>query len=368
MPVTIDIDPEGDLLLSTASNHKRFRVSSPVLRLQSPVFKRMLFGSWKESKPEDEEEWIVELPEDSARPLQTVLYIMHCKFEVVPTKPDRRFIYNVLATANKYDVTHLVRPWATQWQDVAKGPGRTPLSRVRTLYIAWELGDEPLFGYKLEQIAMRSKIDSEGRLVYGNIVLEDVTFLGPQTVLGKFHVKLTTSEPNTNSHSTEAIAEIRLKVIETLISSVHGALDTRMNPTPYCTHRNPKTASDCDAAVVGRIYRAMLQKRGELLPRSPSDIKESAADLATWIFGFMSQTEGIHHEISGHYYPRCSPKAEFGMLSSFLTLSLQHMVDYSMKPGCKEYMAKQRTKTGLILDETMGLIKRSWPEYWNHPW
>ncbi|EGO59362.1 hypothetical protein NEUTE1DRAFT_40387 [Neurospora tetrasperma FGSC 2508] len=182
---TVDIDPEGDLLID--ANSCRFRVCSNALRRQSPVWQQMLFGPWKEAKPTDGSAWIVEFPDDPAYPLRIILFIIHGKFELVPPHPLVISIYNILILAQKYDMIGIARPWCSQWLKAASEFNLPAADVVRSLYIAWELGDEHLFALRLEEISVQARIDSEYRLVYGeDIILEDEIHLGPYDVLDYF--------------------------------------------------------------------------------------------------------------------------------------------------------------------------------------
>ncbi|KAK3488020.1 uncharacterized protein B0T23DRAFT_322521 [Neurospora hispaniola] len=186
----VDIDPDGDLRIDATANpcdRYRFRVCSNTLRRQSPVWKQMLFGPWKEARPTDGSAWLVEFPDDPADPLHILLSIIHAKFEPVPPHPTVSRIHSILILAHKYDITSIARPWCSQWLQVASELNPPAAKVVESLYIAWELGDEHLFALRLEQISLQARIDSEGRLVYGeNIVLEDEIHLGPHDALDYF--------------------------------------------------------------------------------------------------------------------------------------------------------------------------------------
>lgn len=146
----------------------------------------MLFGPWKEAKPTDGSAWIVEFPDDPAYPLRIIFYIIHGKFELVPPRPTIISIHKILILAHKYDITGIARPWCFQWLQTASEINPSAADVVRSLYIAWELGDKHLFALRLEEISLQARLDSECRLIYGeNIVLEDEIHLGPHDVLGK---------------------------------------------------------------------------------------------------------------------------------------------------------------------------------------
>ncbi|RYP86788.1 hypothetical protein DL770_004859 [Monosporascus sp. CRB-9-2] len=72
--------------------HKRvvtYVVCSKTLSSSSPVFKRLLYGGFAESKkPEAGSQWAVYLPEDEPTPMKTILNIAHGRFDQVPIKWD----------------------------------------------------------------------------------------------------------------------------------------------------------------------------------------------------------------------------------------------------------------------------------------
>jgi hypothetical protein len=62
----------------------------------------MLFGPWAESKPAHGD-WIVELPEDEPRFLETQLFIVHGRFHSVPSACEMSFsrLDNIRILADK---------------------------------------------------------------------------------------------------------------------------------------------------------------------------------------------------------------------------------------------------------------------------
>lgn len=205
----VDVDPDGDLFLDVALDTKgvayRYRVCSGTLRRHSPVWKTMLFGPWLESKPTNSEEWVVQLPEDPAYPMLIILNIVHGRFADVPQDIRLGNLRDILALTNKYDMTSIVRPLCAQWIAVARRSKnsteknstgdfsfkRSAKNTLRSLYVAWELGDEVLFALRLEELSLRTRMDTEGRLSYATsrrsrkgTTLNDENYLGPQDALG----------------------------------------------------------------------------------------------------------------------------------------------------------------------------------------
>ena len=153
----------------------------------------MLFNPcWQESKPASGESWVVELPEDPAEPMEIILDIIHGRFERIPKALSLQDLCDLLALTNKYDMTGVLRPWCAQWIKAARKPDLDTDNTLRSLFIAWELGDEHLFALRLEEISLHAKIDEEGRLSYAALIpserdaiLQDEDYLGPQDAIGR---------------------------------------------------------------------------------------------------------------------------------------------------------------------------------------
>lgn len=127
----------------------------------------MLFNpTWMESKPADGENWVVELPEDPTYPMEIILDIIHGRFERIPQTLGLKDLRDLLVLTKKYDMTGIVRPWCSQWIQAARNPYLGTDDILRSLLIAYELGDEHLFSLRLEDIALRAKVDEQGRFNY----------------------------------------------------------------------------------------------------------------------------------------------------------------------------------------------------------
>ena len=151
LPTTVLIDEDGDLeIVVGESNAVTFRVSTSALRRASPFWlKQMLcLGGWAWRQPEIGQKWSVELDEEDPKALRIILDIVHCRFDMVPSKPDLALLYSILILANEYEIVHVLRPWANAWVQVAdvdiKGndSGR---GLVMSTFVAWEMGHERYF-------------------------------------------------------------------------------------------------------------------------------------------------------------------------------------------------------------------------------
>ncbi|KAI1078741.1 hypothetical protein F5B20DRAFT_582091 [Whalleya microplaca] len=162
------IDANGDLLLQvggdkcflsssgtkeTYTDAMEFLVDSKALSRASRVFMKMLYGNFAESKKahlSHDKSWRVMLPDDNVKAMTTLLHIMHCQFDEVPTPTDPislENMYQIAVLTDKYDCTRLIRPWAKSW--LAKTATHLPNATITILerisWVAWEYGDRLLF-------------------------------------------------------------------------------------------------------------------------------------------------------------------------------------------------------------------------------
>ncbi|GKT63359.1 nuclear pore protein [Colletotrichum tofieldiae] len=188
----IQVDPDGDLVLcagqQTGEPEKSFRVCASALRRSSQVWKKMLFGPFKESKPAFGT-WLVHLPDDDPDALGILLNIIHANFPLVPTTPNLAELYEVFRMANKYDMIPALKPWANAWLDVAESYATATDGRsmAALTYVAWELGQVELHRKTMKELLLYSTVDMDGRMVtVDGVVLDDFDPIGPPGLLGTF--------------------------------------------------------------------------------------------------------------------------------------------------------------------------------------
>jgi hypothetical protein len=187
---TISIDADGDLRLRVGSETEGgvqdFVVCSRTMGRSSPVWKVMLFGRFKERKP-DEGEWVVSLLEKDPEALTTVLNIIHGRFASIPQKPSLEQLYFIMALTHKYDMVQKVQPWAASWStrlcsrfETKKGGDVALLT-----FIAWELGQQQIFWTLVNDLVFDCSVDSEGRLTTPEgDCLDDYDHIGPDDLIG----------------------------------------------------------------------------------------------------------------------------------------------------------------------------------------
>lgn len=352
----IEIDPDGDLLLYTKPDSRLegrfiFRVCSAALRRHSPVWKAMLFGPWKESKPADDSEWAVEFPDDPAYEFQIVLNIIHGCVDRVPSSLDIDTFFKLLILVNKYNIAHIMKPWCTTWETPALSNLVGP-AVLKGLYIARELGYEDLFIFRLAQIAVNTWVEGDF-LVFRDssimdldgIILQDEDYLGPTDVLGPC---LFTEPPFIEvvaDLSIDVICNIRKAVVEKMIAPLNEDLEALVDSTPRCTFvgsHHTRTRRLCDAAVLGSIHRGMIQRRGSILPRESSCITESVVHLASELFPMMDEIQTVEVHST-----RCSLKDKYKKHNSTLHDNVITIAREFLTPRHRVYMVLQRSKTGL---------------------
>ncbi|KAK4182051.1 hypothetical protein QBC35DRAFT_510668 [Podospora australis] len=140
----------------------RFQVSSSTLRRHSPVWNAMLFGPWLESKSSATSgHWTVPLPEDKPEAFRLAMNIIHGNFKAVPKTLELHEFSHLLTLLDKYDSTHIIRPWLYEWFSVLPGWQKTNPEREAAIYIDWKLGNEKSFFYKLRDIGLSMSLDPQ---------------------------------------------------------------------------------------------------------------------------------------------------------------------------------------------------------------
>ncbi|KAI1365903.1 hypothetical protein F5Y08DRAFT_327779 [Xylaria arbuscula] len=176
------LDPKGDLYIIVGSRPSRsFKVCSRTVARTSIFWDKLLYGGFKESrKPcpqDDNQDWTVELPEDDPGAMELLFKIIHGRFHMVPRydeKIDIDVLYNMTVITDKYDMTHILLPWARGWlkstirRDKINDKGWLgPHSRQR-LWISWALGDRASF----EDIAESMLLYSQPNYIYRADILK----------------------------------------------------------------------------------------------------------------------------------------------------------------------------------------------------
>ncbi|KAI0019750.1 hypothetical protein F4780DRAFT_431160 [Xylariomycetidae sp. FL0641] len=174
------IDRRGDLYLEVGRGDEamRFQVCSRALSRSCRFFDTLLNGKFAEAR-RPEKERTVKLPEDDPTAMRLLLDIMHGKFLRIPQihELDIGLLCKVTMITDKYDMTHLLRPWAPHLARSHPGLPQFPsphgtsgwtkqsdeifggvsLSNIGdTAWIAWEMGWREMFEFMMRQMALRT--------------------------------------------------------------------------------------------------------------------------------------------------------------------------------------------------------------------
>lgn len=185
-PALLVFDPDGDLQFEVGDETRKVScdVDSKTVARASPVFERMLFGGFAESKPSTGDAWVVRLPEDDINAMAILFDIIHGRAHKVPKLLPKSLaelagpsahcdfddavetdvLYLVVVAADKYDIIHLLRPWAKYWLERIKGKKRWDRKRwenswcAELLWAAWMLGDRGLLFSQLNKVVLSAKV------------------------------------------------------------------------------------------------------------------------------------------------------------------------------------------------------------------
>lgn len=153
----------------------------------------MLFGPWQEAKPADRP-WVVDLPEDDPSSFDAILAIVHAKFDEVPTRPPIAQLYHLLITTNKYDMLHVIKPWAHTWVKSCglcrPAPEKSGcLDRLMRIYIGWELGCQEAVAIGIRDFVFNLAVckDSTGAVIqYNHERISMPEHCGPPDFIGRY--------------------------------------------------------------------------------------------------------------------------------------------------------------------------------------
>lgn len=160
-------DKDGDLVLwvgkELPSPTKEYLVCSSAMRRASPVWKKMLFGGFRESKPA-EGDWVVALPDDDPDTLRILLDVIHANFAGSYLQLDVVGIYNHVILMDKYDMLRFMQPSEDVWLEVAKGAAESSAGYPRCMaaYIALQVSAESTAYRMVRGISKYARAEKDG--------------------------------------------------------------------------------------------------------------------------------------------------------------------------------------------------------------
>ncbi|KAI1445772.1 hypothetical protein F5Y02DRAFT_100688 [Annulohypoxylon stygium] len=281
------MDPKGDLCLEVGHLAAEFVVCSRAMARSSPFWKKMLYGEFAESKsaqPKDgKTPWVVKLPEDNSAAMSIILNIIHSRFDQVSGYEDFVYtthLYNLCVLTDKYDMTHILRPWAKGWSRTThiqcEKLGQSLRSKFchERLWIAWELGDFVTFDAMSKALLLNSSSSAGNNLRY-------VGALEPPEIY-------------------ESIQKARLSMIKALLSRLDGILQglVQQNKALCSRYKVSSERGDCLASMLGTTIQSLHSNGLWPIPQ-PESVECSVWDFAAKLQAVQIEGDaGIYHKCS----------------------------------------------------------------------
>ncbi|KAI1486911.1 hypothetical protein F5X96DRAFT_652594 [Biscogniauxia mediterranea] len=270
-PKKVVLDPDGDLSFLVGHNQPEaswglmteepiiFVVCSRTVSRASPVWKTLVYGVFAESKrpnTSNSSEWLIELPEDNPKAMSTILNIIHSRFENLPRISDSINVvdlYHLTVLTDKYDLTTVLRPWATSWMQSlhdsndygANPPSHASANLRRHLWIAWELGDLDHLRKAAKEMILTDTGDisrSKPGDITSNLTSHILDIPGLEDMVRKERLR--------------GIKSL-LKPFKDLIDRLLQQPDTPGHKTVCSTIDYFGSSKNCDAAMLGVVIRSL---------------------------------------------------------------------------------------------------------------
>jgi hypothetical protein len=241
----------------------------------------MLYGGYMESKKpprqvDDNQEWVVKLPEDNPKAMELLLSIVHGQFHVVPGYEDPigvQNLYDIAVLTDKYDMAHILEPWARGWlrsippmlcSAWLEGESAREQFYHKRLWISWALGERASF----EEITKIMLMNCSNSMFPSSSNLRCSGVLEPPEIYGKFDPKslffLDRVFGNLTNYSIADIMEkVRLDTIKALLAPFN-AIITRLivQDTALCQrHKSWGVRTDvCVPLMLGTGIQSLHSK------------------------------------------------------------------------------------------------------------
>ncbi|KAK1468402.1 hypothetical protein CMEL01_00169 [Colletotrichum melonis] len=320
VPALTEMDQRGDVVfvVGTAVDNtpaRSFRVCSRTMARISPVFDRMLHGSFAESKPtapssdlislsssgingtttSPAKDWIVHLRDDRPDSFDLLASIAHSQFQRIPRALSIAKLYELTVLTHYYDATPVLSPWLQTWvSGIAESPETTSSSIAgpegellmpKLLWISWELGHKQLF----ESTARRMVMESSGNLFGDESGLGDLSM--PPDVI-------------------ERIAAIRTQTIQSIMdvfSTLAEKLVSVDEGPRWCRHASYMGPHRCESMILGSMTFCLMRASLWPIPEA-DDIDESVLTLYSTLMNLVIHDIGRPSDKGGVDHSECNPR------------------------------------------------------------
>ncbi|KAF9880650.1 hypothetical protein CkaCkLH20_01692 [Colletotrichum karsti] len=292
-----EMDPRGDLVFIVGSAAedtpaRSFRVCSRTMARVSPVFDRMLHGSFVEAKPTTNSDstaidWVVELREDKPDTFELFASIAHAKFRQVPRSLPIDRLYDLTVLTHYYDATPMLTPWLQNW---VTGIGETPdvgvngLLMPKLLWISWELGHKQLFESTARRMVMECRGTGE------EIELEGLST--PPDIIERIK--------SVRTQTIQSIMDLFRDLAERLITVDEGER--------WCRHAMYMGPHRCESMILGSMTFCLTRAGLWPIPDA-ADVEDSVVTLYSTLMNLVIHDIGKPAERGGVDHAECNPQA-----------------------------------------------------------
>ncbi|KAM0270065.1 hypothetical protein ACHAQH_009549 [Verticillium albo-atrum] len=290
----IEIDPRGDLKLKVGtanedpSSARCFLVYSRTLARISPVFERMLYGTFVESRNKAviNATWTVHLPEDNLTAFNLFVRIAYGFLYKVLRWLSLDEIYELTVLTHYYDTTYILIPWVSTWiASLREPPPGNFILIPMLLWISWELGRRPLF----ESTAHRILMEAPGSILDPDSPLH--TLQMPPDIL-------------------ERIAAIRAQTIPAMFDIFHDLTEQLVivdEKPRLCRHASYMGPHRCESMILGSLTFCLTRAGLWPLPET-AEVEESILSLYEILVNLVIHDIGQPAK-GGVDHSKCNPRA-----------------------------------------------------------
>lgn len=241
---------------------------------------------------DDSLQWSVKLPEDNPTAMGLLLSIIHGRFDVVPGYEDLLYVrdlYEISAITDKYDMAHVLQPWARGWlrstlcSTELMGESLRDQYCHERLWISWALGDKTNF----EEIAKIMLLTSCTSIRDSNSLRCAGVFEPPEIY--------------------DIIEQTRLDIVKALLAPFHNILEGLItNDKTLCKrHKKKKNYPDvCLPSMLGTGIQSLRSAGLWPIPQ-PEEIPWSILTLSDKLKGVKMEGKGYPEVEDGRVH-KCS--------------------------------------------------------------
>jgi hypothetical protein len=173
----------GDLRLKVGGKQYpeeqlEFVVNSKALARASRRFKKLLHNKLQPSTKSTTltQNLTVKLPEDDPVGLEVLLNIIHGEYDLSTSTIPLSLLSRILAVSEKYNMSHLIRPWVNVWFQPDADLLHKPADNRLLLRVAWMVGAIDVFKRAVKTIYQECQVNYEGQLlgIWKNPLVDDI--------------------------------------------------------------------------------------------------------------------------------------------------------------------------------------------------